>query len=107
VTSSWSLILQLMVPYLHNNVSFARSIIQGGSNMTGTDYMYFTHKSVPVIFEPTCIIYKRIIIKIYDLLVRHVSACIDHLQVTVKRNEILFHRTVSTVKSQKPRYALS
>jgi len=22
--------------------------------MTGTDYMYFTHKSVPVIFETTC-----------------------------------------------------
>jgi len=24
--------------------------------MTGTDYMYFTHKSVPVIFEPLCIL---------------------------------------------------
>jgi hypothetical protein len=30
--------------------------IQGGSNMTGTDYTLFTHKSVPVIFEPPCII---------------------------------------------------
>jgi hypothetical protein len=26
--------------------------IQGGSNMTGTDYTLLTHKSVPVIFEP-------------------------------------------------------
>jgi hypothetical protein len=30
-------------------------IIQGGSNMTGTYYTLFTHKSVPVIFEPHCI----------------------------------------------------
>jgi len=29
--------------------------IQGGSNMTGTDVARFTHKSVPVIFEPPCI----------------------------------------------------
>jgi len=34
--------------------------IQGGSNMTGTDlcvnkpHCLFTHKSVPVIFEPPC-----------------------------------------------------
>ena len=28
--------------------------LQGGSNMTGTDCGLFTHKSVPVIFEPTC-----------------------------------------------------
>jgi len=28
--------------------------IQGGSNMTGTDCGLFTHKSVPVIFEPLC-----------------------------------------------------
>ena len=28
--------------------------IQGGSNMTGTDYGLFTHKSVPVIFEQPC-----------------------------------------------------
>jgi hypothetical protein len=31
------------------------SILQGGSNMTGTDCGLFTHKSVPVIFEPPCI----------------------------------------------------
>jgi len=30
--------------------------IQGGSNMTGTDYGLFTHKSVAVIFEPPSII---------------------------------------------------
>jgi len=30
-------------------------VIQGGSNMTGTDVARFTHKSVPVIFEPPCI----------------------------------------------------
>jgi hypothetical protein len=30
--------------------------IQGGSNMSGTDYTLFTHKSIPVIFEPPCII---------------------------------------------------
>ena len=29
-------------------------MIQGGSNMTGTDVARFTHKSVPVIFEPSC-----------------------------------------------------
>jgi len=29
--------------------------VQGGSNMTGTDCGLFTHKSVPVIFEPPCI----------------------------------------------------
>jgi hypothetical protein len=29
-------------------------IIQGGSNMTGTNCDVFTHKSVPVIFEPPC-----------------------------------------------------
>jgi hypothetical protein len=29
-------------------------IIQGGSNMTGTDCGLFTHKSVPVIFESPC-----------------------------------------------------
>jgi len=29
--------------------------LQGGSNMTGTDVARFTHKSVPVIFEPPCI----------------------------------------------------
>jgi hypothetical protein len=28
--------------------------VQGGSNMAGTDYALFTHKSVPVIFEPPC-----------------------------------------------------
>ena len=34
--------------------SFCRNV-QGGSNMTGTDCGLFTHKSVPVIFEPPCI----------------------------------------------------
>ena len=29
--------------------------VQGGSNMTGTDCGLFTHKAVPVIFEPPCI----------------------------------------------------
>ena len=28
--------------------------VQGGSNMTGTNCDLFTHKSVPVIFEPPC-----------------------------------------------------
>jgi hypothetical protein len=28
--------------------------IQGGSNMTGTINVQFTHKSVPVIFESPC-----------------------------------------------------
>jgi len=28
--------------------------VQGGSNMTGTKCSLFTHKSVPVIFEPPC-----------------------------------------------------
>ena len=28
--------------------------IQGGSDMTGTVTVLFTHKSVPVIFEPPC-----------------------------------------------------
>ena len=30
-------------------------MVQGGSNMTGIDCGLFTHKSVPVIFEPPCI----------------------------------------------------
>jgi len=30
---------------------------QGGSNMTGTACGLFTHKSVPVIFEPPCILF--------------------------------------------------
>jgi len=38
-----------------NYIYYTVVIMQGGSNMTGTDYMYFTHKSVPVIFEPPCI----------------------------------------------------
>jgi len=28
--------------------------VQGGSNMTGTDYNKNIHKSIPVIFEPPC-----------------------------------------------------
>ena len=35
-----------------HNMNF---IIQGGSNMTGTDLMCKHIKSVPVIFEPPCI----------------------------------------------------
>ena len=66
----------IMVHCLHNNVSFIRSII-----------------------------FKGIITTIYDL-VRHVSACIGHLQVTVKRNEVLVGISVSTVNSQKSHYAL-
>ena len=34
-------------------------IIQGGSNMTGTDCSLFTHKSVPLIFEPPCTFYTK------------------------------------------------
>ena len=30
--------------------------VQGGSNMTGTDLYKRTHKSVPVIFEPPCML---------------------------------------------------
>jgi hypothetical protein len=30
-------------------------LLQGGSNMTGTECGSFTHKSVPVIFESPCI----------------------------------------------------
>jgi len=41
-------------------------VIQGGSNMTGTDYTLFTHKSVPVIFEPPVI--KSMLTKIPPLL---------------------------------------
>jgi len=32
-----------------------KNLIQGGSNMTGTDLYKHTHKSVPLIFEPPCI----------------------------------------------------
>jgi hypothetical protein len=31
-------------------------LLRGGSNMTGTDLIVFTHKTVPVIFESSCII---------------------------------------------------
>jgi hypothetical protein len=30
-------------------------MVQGGSNMTGTNCGFFTHRSVPVIFESPCI----------------------------------------------------
>jgi len=33
--------------------------VQGGSNITGTDVARFTHKSVPVIFEPPCTTYEQ------------------------------------------------
>ena len=35
-------------------LSYPTHYIQGGSNMTGTVTGLFTHKSVPVIFEPPC-----------------------------------------------------
>ena len=38
-------------------VRFPVGVIRGGSNMTGTDVARFTHKSVPVIFEPPCILF--------------------------------------------------
>jgi hypothetical protein len=31
------------------------ALVQGGSNMTGTDLCVRLYKSVPVIFEPPCI----------------------------------------------------
>jgi hypothetical protein len=37
------------------NMTVWEGIIQGGSNMTRTNCDLFTHKSVPVIFEPPCI----------------------------------------------------
>jgi hypothetical protein len=64
---------------VHNNVSFVSSII-----------LYYI-----ILYY---IIYKRIIIKIYDLVVRHVSACVGPLQVTVKRNEVLVCGPESTVQ---------
>jgi len=39
---------------------YVRMYVQGGSNMTGTDCGLFTHKSVPVTFEPPCM-YVRIV----------------------------------------------
>ena len=38
-----------------NVIKLSGCIIQGGSNMNGTVTGLFTHKSVPVIFEPPCI----------------------------------------------------
>jgi len=35
-------------------IKFETVLIQGGSNTTGTKCGLFTHKSVPVIFEPPC-----------------------------------------------------
>jgi len=35
---------------------YLSGMVKGGSNMTGTDCGLFTHKSVPVIFEPPCIL---------------------------------------------------
>jgi hypothetical protein len=37
------------------NVAYEKQVVQGGSNMTGTQCDLFTHKSVPVIFESPCI----------------------------------------------------
>jgi len=39
----------------HAHAHTCPTVIQGGSNMTGTDVTRFTHKSFPVIFEPPCI----------------------------------------------------
>jgi len=38
---------------------YAICIIQGGSNMTGTDLCVNLATSVPVIFEPPCIKYSK------------------------------------------------
>jgi hypothetical protein len=35
-------------------ILIGHALVQGGSNMTGTQYGLFTHKSVPVIFESPC-----------------------------------------------------
>jgi hypothetical protein len=44
-----------MTGLIRKNGVHAERVVQGGSNMTGTDYTLFTHKSFPVIFEPPCI----------------------------------------------------
>jgi hypothetical protein len=57
-----AVVLQYIIQYntiLYNtqktqNNTYTIRIIQGGSNMTGTNCDLFTHKSVPVIFEPPC-----------------------------------------------------
>jgi hypothetical protein len=47
--------------------------IQGGSSMTGTDYTLFTHKSVPVIFEPPCTYILKFILRSYTFIIYVVS----------------------------------
>jgi hypothetical protein len=48
-------IVAVSVLVLHSRLRHTVIIIQGGSNMTGTINVQFTHKSVPVIFESPCI----------------------------------------------------
>jgi hypothetical protein len=48
--------LHLLQKALFQTDSFNSDILQGGSNMTETNCDLFTHKSVPVIFEPPCFV---------------------------------------------------
>jgi hypothetical protein len=66
--------LQLIpqVHYVNNATSLNNShVIQGGSNMTGTDLYKRTHKSAPVIFEPPCTynfnMYRTMLQMVWDL----------------------------------------
>jgi hypothetical protein len=66
--------------------------VQGGSNMTGTDYTLFTHKSVPVIFEPPCILaylnYADLKNKIpYAALHKHWKSVSVNLEMTLVKNK--------------------
>jgi len=47
--------LRLLMHFFSVHFGSSIVLIQGGSNMTGTDCGLFTDKSVPVIFEPPCI----------------------------------------------------
>jgi hypothetical protein len=51
------LVFYILVTKIPGRVLRNFQVIQDGSNMTGTDYTLFTHKSVPVIFEPPCIFF--------------------------------------------------
>jgi hypothetical protein len=44
----------VLSPFRHSS-QWRNGKLQGGSNMTGTDYIYNKYKSVQVIFEPHCI----------------------------------------------------
>jgi hypothetical protein len=55
--------------FMHTSVTgklFLHLHIQGGSNMTGTVHVLFTHKSVPVIFESPCTINLYALTHFYD-----------------------------------------